>query len=117
LAVSSRTKSLGGGVFQSISILAVIPLGGVTFLLIAIFFENPRQATYASLPWKLKASRLVSSITSLLLAIQWGGSNYGLGDVRIIVLLSLSVLLIGVFGLQQWAKGDDATLPPRIICH
>ena len=48
---------------------------------------------------------------------RWGGSKYGWGDVRIIVLLSLSVLLIGLFALQQWRKGDNATLPPRIIGH
>ena len=100
-----------------------LPLGCITFILVTLFFENPRQSAYASLPWKQKAARLdllgtvvfVPSITSLLLALQWGGSKYGWGDVRIIVLLCLSGVLLVGFALQQWRKGDDATLPPRVF--
>ena len=100
-----------------------VPLGFIALVLIAIFFENPRTSTFASLTWKEKASRLdllgtavfVPSITSLLLALQWGGSKYGWGDVRIVVLLCLSLTLLVAFGFQQWRKADDATLPPRVF--
>ena len=120
---------LGGALTDKISwrgcFYINLPLGGITFLLILLFFENPRQSTYTSLSWKQIASKLdllgtvffVPSITCLLLALQWGGSKWEWGDVRIIVLLSLSVILVGIFALQQWWKGDNATLPPRIIGH
>lgn len=100
-----------------------LPLGFITIILISIFFENPRKSTHESLSRKEKAARLdllgtavfVPSITSLLLALQWGGSKYGWGDVRIIVLISLSMVLLAGFAFQQWRKGDDATLPPRVF--
>jgi MFS family permease len=100
-----------------------LPLGFITIILITLFFENPRKSTDAPLSWKQKAVRLdllgtvvfVPSITSLLLALQWGGSKYGWGDVRIIVLLCISIVLLAAFIFQQWRKGNDATLPPRIF--
>ena len=99
------------------------PLGLVTLILIGIFFQNPKTTSFASLSWKEKASRLdlmgtavfVPSISSLLLALQWGGSKYGWGDVRIIVLLCVSMVLLAAFGFQQWRKGDAATLPARVF--
>ena len=54
-------------------------------------------------------------IVSLLLALQWGGSTFAWSSPRIIVLLVLfGVLTVAFVGIQLW-KGDDATVPPRIV--
>lgn len=54
-------------------------------------------------------------IVCLLLALQWGGSEYAWSNYRIILLLTLAgILLVGFIVVQIW-KGDEATVPPRII--
>lgn len=55
------------------------------------------------------------SITCLILALQWGGTKYQWGDARIIALLVVfGILIVAFIAIQIW-KGEDATIPPRII--
>ncbi|KAH8806172.1 major facilitator superfamily domain-containing protein [Xylogone sp. PMI_703] len=100
-----------------------LPIGAVTFLGILLFFQSPDRKETSSLDWK---SRLVQfdpygtivfipGVICLLLALQWGGSKYSWGDARIIALFVLFGVLISIFvGVQIW-KGDNATVPPRIV--
>ncbi|KAI9727502.1 MAG: hypothetical protein M1828_006444 [Chrysothrix sp. TS-e1954] len=118
---------LGGAITNSIGwrwcFYINLPIGFVTMLVIAIWFQNPRINPNAGLPLRDKLRRLdllgtavfVPSIVALLLALQWGGSKYGWGNARIIVLLVLFVILLAVFVYIQYRKQDLATLPPRII--
>lgn len=54
-------------------------------------------------------------VVCLILALQWGGTRYSWGSVRIIVLLVVCIVLVAVFiGIQAWKK-EEATVPPRII--
>lgn len=100
-----------------------LPLGVVAFTVIATFFNNPRHNPDIDLPIKQKLQRLdllgtvifVPSITCLLLALQWGGLRYGWADWRIIVLLVLFAGSMAAFSWLQWMKGDNATLPFRIL--
>lgn len=58
---------------------------------------------------------LVPCIISLLLGLQWGGSEYPFGDGRIIALFVVAgVLAIAFFGVEIWQK-DRATIPMRIL--
>ncbi|KAL9095837.1 MAG: hypothetical protein Q9165_001834 [Trypethelium subeluteriae] len=105
-----------------------LPLGAVTILLIVLFFQSPR-VPYAeandpsNLSFREKIGKLdllgtaifVPGMTSMLLALQWGGNNYGWGSPRIIVCFILCAILIGVFAWWQRRQGDNATLPLRII--
>jgi len=51
----------------------------------------------------------------LILALQWGGLEYPWGDGRMIALfVVMGVLYIAFAAIQIW-RGDDATIPPRII--
>jgi hypothetical protein len=57
----------------------------------------------------------IPSIICLLLALQWGGSKYPWSSWRIILLFVIFGILISIFiGIQFW-KGDNATVPFRII--
>ena len=58
---------------------------------------------------------LCPSIICLLLAMQWGGTEFSWSSARIIVLLVLSALLLGVFLLIQWKKKEEAMLPLRVL--
>ncbi|KAL8949294.1 MAG: hypothetical protein Q9222_004580, partial [Ikaeria aurantiellina] len=101
-----------------------LPLGVFTFLVVLLYFENPpRQDANLRLTLKEKMARLDifgtvifwPCITCLLLAFQWGGTQYGWTNARIIVLLLLFAFLLCLFAWLQVRKGDLATLPLRII--
>ena len=89
-----------------------------------VFFKPPPQnAALQKLPRKVKAQKLdgigsvilLASITCLFLALEWGGAKYHFGNARIIVLFIVSGLtFVGWIWVQRW-KGDNATVPPRII--
>ncbi|KAL7940984.1 major facilitator superfamily domain-containing protein [Trichoderma barbatum] len=54
-------------------------------------------------------------IVCLVLALQWGGTQYPWNDARVIVLLVLCGVFCFVFiGIQSW-KGEEAMIPPRIV--
>lgn len=58
---------------------------------------------------------LIPAVVCLLLALQWGGTEYPWGDSRIIGLFVGFGALAAVFvGIQFW-RGDDGTLPPRLF--
>lgn len=97
-------------------------------IVVSLFFQEPQTSSQqadsrSSFPLKEKVGKLdllstavfVPSIVSLLLALQWGGSRYGWGSARIIVLFAFCVVLVGLFAWLQWRSGDEALLPPRIM--
>lgn len=100
-----------------------LPLGAVTVVIIAWLLKPPKRDKVDNLTWKQKAMEfdwpgtvvLLPCIVSLLLALQWGGSQYAWNSWRIILLLVLFGILAIVFAIIQVWRGDKATLPPRII--
>jgi len=90
---------------------------------IMIYFQNPERETVSDLGWgtRIKDFDLegsvvfIPAIICLLLALQWGGTEYAWGSWRIILLFVLfGVLIIAFVAVQLWKK-DQATIPPRII--
>lgn len=86
-----------------------------------LHLPNQKLDTRAS-GWKAKLKQLdplgnlvfFPGIVCLLLALQWGGTEYAWDSARIIVLLVLCVVLCLTFiGIQIW-KQEKATIPPRI---
>ncbi|KAG9230449.1 putative HC-toxin efflux carrier [Amylocarpus encephaloides] len=100
-----------------------LPIGAITVVVIAIFFQNPPRAAITDNGWKARIKEFdlegtavfMPAIICLLLALQWGGTKYPWKDGKIIALLVLFAVLISVFiGIQFW-KQDSATVPPRIM--
>ncbi|KAJ6014159.1 hypothetical protein N7540_008750 [Penicillium herquei] len=98
-----------------------LPIGGLAFIIAALFLRAPNLDTTLSL--KRQLIRLdplgtvlfLPGVVCLLLALQWGGSTFAWSSARIIVLFILSgILLISFACVQLWRK-EDATIPPRII--
>ncbi|KAL9117491.1 MAG: hypothetical protein Q9187_005973 [Circinaria calcarea] len=57
----------------------------------------------------------IPAIICLLLALQWGGTTYAWSNGRIIALFIMTgLLLIGFLAVQVW-KGENATVPLRIM--
>jgi MFS family permease len=103
-----------------------LPIGAVTFAFIAFFYhptERSRAQRFGDGGWRKNLEKFdiygtlvfLPMIVCLLLALQWGGSKYPWSNGRIIGLLVVFALLLIVFiGIQFW-KGDNATVPPRIL--
>ncbi|KAL8975971.1 MAG: hypothetical protein Q9205_007936, partial [Flavoplaca limonia] len=103
-----------------------------------IFWMNPILSvhTYASVvfwihlksipklsSWKEKLALLdlpaftisLATIICLLLALQWGGTEYAWRNARIIVLFILIGILTGVFAAMEVRKIDNASVPLKIV--
>lgn len=57
----------------------------------------------------------ISAIICLLIALQWGGSQYPWSDGRQIALLTVFGILIIAWVISQWMGGETATVPLRIF--
>jgi MFS family permease len=101
-----------------------LPLGGVTGLFVLMFVKpkNGRIGRSASSGIHrlleldpLGVFFLLPAITSMLLALQWGGATWPWNNWRIIVLLVVGgVCALGFSAVQLWQQ-DRATIPPRLI--
>lgn len=101
-----------------------LPIGAVTLAFIAFFYRpEKRFAKKLEGGWRAKLEQFdlfgtpifLAMIICLLLALQWGGSQYPWSDGRIIALLTVFAFLLLVFiGIQFW-KQENATVPPRIL--
>ncbi|KAM7206520.1 putative MFS aflatoxin efflux pump [Naviculisporaceae sp. PSN 640] len=99
-----------------------LPVGGVAAVFIFALLDVPERAeTEVSLGEKIQQLDLIGTsvflpgVVCLLLALQWGGSEYEWGNARIIALLVLAgVLLLAFCGVQVY-KPNTATIPPRIL--
>ena len=100
-----------------------LPIGAVTIFGIALFFTSPPRKAEESIGFIARAKQFdpigtiffIPAIVCLLLALQWGGSQYAWGNARIIALFVVfGVLIIAFIGVQIWQQ-DNATVPPRIF--
>ncbi|PSN72922.1 major facilitator superfamily protein [Corynespora cassiicola Philippines] len=101
-----------------------LPLGAVVLAGIVFFLRQPAQnAALRSLPNSEKIKRLdwhgtlifIGTLTSLFIALEWGGERYPWSDQRIVVLLFFFALgICGWVAIQYW-KGESGTVPARII--
>ncbi|KAI9749545.1 MAG: MFS sugar transporter [Chaenotheca gracillima] len=100
-----------------------LPIGAVTIAVIAFTFKPPERAEIASIGFKERIKQFdllgtfvfVPAIVCLLLALQWGGTQYAWKSGRIIALFVVFGVLIATFIFIQFRRGDLATIPPRII--
>ncbi|KAL2197860.1 major facilitator superfamily-domain-containing protein [Corynascus similis CBS 632.67] len=102
-----------------------LPIGGAAMLAIFMFLhiKERREPDKIGLTFVQRILRLdllgtlmlVSFIVCLLLALQWGGTEYAWNSSVVIGLfVGFAVMAIIFAGIQIW-KGDRATLPPRLF--
>ncbi|KAL6857305.1 major facilitator superfamily domain-containing protein [Trichoderma novae-zelandiae] len=101
-----------------------LPIGGVSMIVTFFILHLPNQKLDPTADgWLAKIQQLdpignlvfFPGIVCLVLALQWGGTKYAWDNARIIVLLVLCGVFCLIFvGIQVW-KGEEATLPPRIM--
>lgn len=98
------------------------PLGGVTMLFILFFLKAPRPIQSTSrIQDQIAQLDLIGlvffmpAIVSILLALQWGGTEYSWESGQIIGLFVAFGVLISIFISIQWWKQDTATVSPRLV--
>lgn len=127
--VSSVMGPLVGGAFTKAAtwrwcFYLNLPIGALSMLIILLILHIPPPATEAT-GIRRKIEQLdpignlffLPAIVCLLLALQWGGSTYAWNNGRIIALLVLFVILGAAWLYIQTWKGDEATVPIRILTH
>ena len=109
-----------------------LPLGAVTLVAVALLVKLPSPSQPSSFREHLRHLDLagtaifIPGVTSLLLALQWGGTTYDWSNWRIVLLFCVFGVASIVWAVLQRRLGDRATLPPRIasqrsiwvgLCH
>jgi predicted MFS family arabinose efflux permease len=101
-----------------------LPVGAVSIIVTMLLLHLPDQKLDAQAAgWVGKLQQLdpignlvfFPGIICLVLALQWGGTQYSWKNARIIVLLLLCVVLCLAFVCIQIWKKEDATVPPRLF--
>ncbi|KAL8364862.1 hypothetical protein RB595_003913 [Gaeumannomyces hyphopodioides] len=107
-----------------------LPIGAITIVVIALWFEDPRRPRAAAdgqapETWRQRIMQFdplgtllfMPAVVSLLLALQWGGTEHAWGSAVVVALLVVFGVLIAVWVYVQYRQQDRATVPPRIICR
>lgn len=119
----SRLKRLGPPCSTANWFAVNLPIGAFTFALITLFFKSPKREKEAAIGFRARLQQFdipgtivfIPGVVCLLLALQWGGTAYPWSDGRIIALFVMfGILIIAFVGIQIW-KGDNATVPPKIM--
>lgn len=101
-----------------------LPFGGVAMVFIFFLLTIPKRAS-ERLQNRQKLAHLdalgvfflLPGVICLLLALQWGGTEYAWRSARIIALLVLAGVLLIAFVAVQILRPETATIPPRIFCQ
>lgn len=114
-----------------------LPLGGVALAIVCLLLPSPPptarlRGRLGGWSDKLRVLDPLGSIllaggmVALLLALQWGGTEYGWGSGRVAGLLVTAGVLLALWGYLQWRSGGEAgsesdrrghhvTIPRRVL--
>ncbi|KAH8904379.1 MFS general substrate transporter [Coniochaeta sp. PMI_546] len=100
-----------------------LPIGGAAIAALVFFLHinrvnNPKNLSLRTRLGELDVigtAVLIPAVIMLLLALQWGGTEYAWNSAHIIGLFcGFGVMTIIFIAIQLW-KGDNGTLPPRLF--
>lgn len=118
---------LGGAIAETLGwrwcFWLLLPLAGLSIIITILFLGNGEGVARPILTLEEKIRRLdlpslalfIPAIVCLILGLQWGGTYYPWSNWRVFVLFIISGCFLFAFGVNQYRKGEEATVPPRIF--
>ncbi|GKT44705.1 efflux pump roqT [Colletotrichum spaethianum] len=99
-----------------------LPIAAPPVVATLFWVKSPPPTDEQRRPWLQKIQGLdylgmvllLPGITSLLLALQFGGALFSWSDKRTIVCFVLAGVLVVGFVIEQWWMGEKALVPPRL---
>jgi MFS family permease len=106
-----------------VSFYIIIPVGVAVILSVFFFVHDIQRPEHADLPRRQKLKRLdipglmafLPLAISVILALEWGGSEYMWSNWRIILLWVLVGVLLLVFLGVEYRSGDDSMFPLKLL--
>lgn len=100
-----------------------LPIGGLTALIVLVFFSTPGSAAPKAATWKEKfiqmdfggAALVMGAIISFILAMEKGGQTEKWGSSTVIGLLVGSFLMALAFVGLEIYMGESGMVPPRLF--
>lgn len=108
-----------------ISFYIIIPVGVAVILSVLFLVHNIQRPEHVDLPHKEKLKKLdivgfmifVPLAISVILALEWAGTEYSWDHWRIILLWVLAGVLLLVFIGVEYRSGDDSMFPLKLLCQ
>lgn len=99
-----------------------LPIGGLSALVILIFFQTPKAAVPVQAPLLEKFLQMdplgivlvMGATVCYILGVQYGGVAYPWNSSVVIGLLVGFVLIVAAWALLQWWQGERAMVPPKL---
>ncbi|KYK61950.1 efflux pump antibiotic resistance protein [Drechmeria coniospora] len=99
-----------------------LPVGGLSALVILVFFQTPRNAVPEEAPLVEKFLQMdplgvilmMGATVTYILAVQYGGVAYAWNSSVVVGLLVGFVAIIAVWAGLQWYQGERSMVPPRL---
>ncbi|KAA8652096.1 hypothetical protein EYZ11_004133 [Aspergillus tanneri] len=101
-----------------------IPLGVIPIMTVLTFLQLPKTAEQSATTSTLARlhqldllgmALFLPLVICLVLALQWGGSEYAWNSRHVVPLLVVAGVLAVVFVVQQYYMGDQGTIPHRLL--
>lgn len=108
-----------------ISFYIIIPVGVAVILSVFFFVHNIQRPEHIGLRNKEKLERLdvmgflsfVPLAISVILALEWAGTEYTWNNWRVILLWVLTGVLLLVFLGVEYRAGKDSMFPLKLMCQ
>ena len=94
-----------------------VPVGILAFFMISTFMPHIAVDKKDQKIDFLGAGLLAGGLSSLLLALVWGGSQYPWGSFEVIGLFGLAAALLAIFGWVEHAHAKDPILPLNLFSN
>jgi MFS family permease len=102
-----------------------LPIGGLSGLIILLFFKTPKGAKPVDAPLKEKILQMdlvgtalvMGGVIAYILALQYGGQTMPWRSATVIGLLVGCVLIFVAFGVWEALNGERSMIVPRLFLH
>lgn len=100
-----------------------LPIGGLSGLIILLFFTTPAAAKPTAAPLREKLLQMdivgvvliMGAVISYILALQYGGTSHAWDSSVVVGLLVGFVAIAAAFAAWEWFQNDRAMMPRRLI--